>query len=145
MEYKRETIGAVWDEAHELMADHAVEVGILGSRRWSPRLEQYRRLEDAGILRLHTMRKDGLLVGYSAFHVLLHHHYDVLAATQDAVYVAPQHRGFAAAKFMAWVDGTLRAEGVEVVFRVSTEKCDYSRSLERMGYGLHERHYLKEL
>lgn len=147
--YARENATDIWAEAHDLMVSHAEEVGIFGTERWAPKLDAYRRLEDAGVLRCFTLRHDGAdgskLDGYALFHVMPHLHYDLTIAIQDAMFVRRECRGIAGAKFIAWTDARLKAEGVGMVFRESIITCDYGRTLRRMGYQLTGYMHRKEL
>lgn len=148
--YARENATDIWDEAHALMVSHAEEVGIFGTERWAPKLDAYRRLEDAGVLRCFTLRhgengRTGQLDGYALFHVMPHLHYDLTIAMQDAMFVRRECRGIAGAKFIAWTDARLKADGVGMVFRESIVTCDYSRTLTRMGYTLTGHVHRKEL
>lgn len=102
-------------------------------------------LEDAGILRLFTIRATHL-VGYSVFAVLPHPNYPrVVCATQDVTYVVPAHRGIRAVKFMQWCDRQLESEGVHIIVRQVDDRVDYSRTLERLGYQPKERSFLRRL
>ncbi len=47
--------------------------------------------------------------------------------------------------FLARADEALRAEGVEMIFRHATVKHDHGPMLERMGYALTERVYMRML
>ena len=151
MEYARESVAHVWDEAMVLALAHAEEVGP-EDRTFSTNRETYEKLELAGVAHVYTMRTtpihDGLqgqLIGYAVFHLMPHHHYGGMWATQDAVYVLPEYRGIAAVKFMVWTDGALARDGATTVIRHSTVKRDHSRTLERLGYNLSEMAYVKEL
>lgn len=152
MDYARESIASVWDEARDMTVAHVSEVGSLGAEGFAPSRELYEKLEAAGVAHVYTMRTTpihegvlGQLVGYAVFHLMPHHHYGGMWATQDAVYVLPEYRGGAAVRFMAWTDLAMKADGAKHVLRHSTIKKDYGRTLMRMGYRLNEISFIKEL
>lgn len=150
MDFQRETIAATHLELAPLVRAHVEEVGAWDVEKFSFDLEKYVQLETLGIAVLHTARLsaqpdgvNGELVGYSLFHVMKHQHFSETMAMQDAVYVAPGHRGYGAARFMVWVDAQLKGLGATSIMRNSQAKKPHNRTLERLGYDLHESSYLK--
>ena len=138
-------IAESWGEAFPLLLAHHREVGALPQERFRPDREFYLRLEGAGVLDVYTMRDCGKLVGYASFVVMPEHgHYPgSVWAKQDALYVAPSHRGPVAADFIRWQDEKLRSKypGVEIL-RQSTARRDFSGLLEVLGYRQVETAYL---
>lgn len=125
-----------------MLANHR-ETGALAEWNFAPAKLRLEQMENAGFLRLFTMRKDGVLVGYQLFFVLFGINYpDNLEATCHVAYVMPEHRGFSAGKFLYWADDRLRREGVYSIARQSTEKHPLGEVYKRMGYWKVEENWL---
>ena len=146
MTYAQERIADVWDEAWLLMQAHAREAAI-HEIPFQPGRSVYERMEKAGATRLFTARSAGVLIGYAVFVLSFHPHYvGEKVATQDVVYVEQSHRGFGAAKFLAWAEGQLKAEGAgAVIWSVRVGSVDFGRTLKRMGYEPSHTAYFKRL
>ena len=133
-----ESAEATWDEAAPLVAAHHAEVGHLPRELFSPDKERYIKMEAAGFVRLFTAREmpDRKLVGYQVFLVSPHQHYSgVLTALQDLIYLAPEHRGLKAVRFIMYADQQLEYSGVELISRHSPHvNHGFGTTLERMGY-----------
>jgi len=146
IEFSTASVYDTWDEAVGLMISNQGETGVLTPEEFKPDRVRYEEAESLGLLRLHTMRHDGELVGYALFLIANHLHYkDTKFATVDVLYVSPLHRGINAVSFMQWQDEQLKSDGVQVVFRQVSSKNDYSRTLERMGYAFCERSFIKRI
>ena len=144
MTFSQERIADVWDEAWPLMVANANESG-LQVLPFQPNRRVYDELEALGATRLYTARAAGVLVGYALFLLSFHPQYaGTKLAMQEVMYVDPAHRGFGAAKFLAYTDQALKAEGAGAVMRhVRHGAVDYGKSLERMGYLPIQTAYLK--
>lgn len=135
MTFARERIRDVWPEIQPLLRTNNYETGSLHGVEFAPDADRYWQLEDAGIARIYTMRYCARLVGYACFFVSPHLHYPrTVWALQDVLFVLRDHRGGSAVMFVEWTDDELRADGVDFVLRHVSEKRDYSRTLDRMGY-----------
>lgn len=147
MKFARESVRQVWDEAERLLKINHAETGALPQEDFSPNRQKYAELDYLGVLELYTMRDDkGALVGYSVFIISDHPHYrGVTFACQDVLFVVPEHRGINAVEFMAYQDARLKEEDVHYCYRHVTQKVDYSKTLERMGYAQIERKFLRKL
>lgn len=142
--YWREKIADCWDEGKDLILKNNAETGAVENEKFNPSLERYRQIEDLGMLRLFTMRDGSKLIGYCVMFVTPSLHYpDTTWAHQDVLYVVPEWRGFAAVKFLRFIDRQLKNDGVDFVMRQVTEKKDFSRTLERMGYEVKETNYVR--
>lgn len=129
-----------------LMDNHAEEVGILGRAKFLPQLKTYRDLESAGMLRIFLAYEEGAPAGYQIFLLTHHPHYSgVVWAQADAVYVAPDHRGVGAVRFICWADERLEAEGVEVIQRGASTANTYGRLLHWLEYEAGEVQYFKKV
>ena len=108
-------------------------------------LIQLCRLQDAGMLRIYSMRKSSELVGYCMFIVYNHvHHSHLKVANQDVIFIKKGHRGHAS-KFVQYCDGELKKIGVEVVLQHSPAINEWNAVLERIGYSKLETTYQRRL
>jgi len=144
--FSRELVSEVWGEAQSLIQDNHAETGALPKDQFSPSLAEYIKHEIAGALIVLTARKLGKLVGYSTFFLATHHDYPSISmAQQGALYVAPEHRGLGAVRFVIWCDNHLKSEGISHVLRQSTKLHDWSHTLTGLGYGEVHTTYVRAL
>lgn len=135
VEFKRPTVADVWAEARVLMQAHYKEVGILPIDLFHPDRDRYVKMDEYGLTKLFTMRVSGRLSGYCLFLLVQHLHCpSTVWAQQDALYVRPEFRGERAMQFIIWQDMQLRHERVDIVRRQVTDRHDYARTLESIGY-----------
>jgi hypothetical protein len=108
--------------------------------------EMYENLDENDSLRIYTLRKNGVLMGYNIFVVIMHPEYSRLTAQHDVMFLHPDVRiGFNALKFLKWCDNQLKNENVLYVTQHVTVSKDYSPILKRIGYEISETIYLKRL
>lgn len=139
---------SVWDEARELIDANHAETGALPGADFAPDRPRYEAIERNGVLRVFTARAaGGRLAGYALFVLGFHLHYpSVLFAMQDTLFLDALHRrGREGLRFIDWQDAAFRADGVHVVYRHVTVRCDYSRGLARMGYRPEEMRFIRDL
>lgn len=100
-----------------------------------------------GAYRVWTARDAaGALVGYCGLFVVVDHHTGERAASEDAVYLAPEaRRGLAGLRFIAEVDRLLVDIGVVIVYRTSPSGRDSGPLLRRLGYAPVETKYARRL
>lgn len=85
-----------------LVRKHWLEVGY--SVELEPDVERYAELEQAGILHTLAAYSDDEAIGYCSIGIAPHaHSKNELCAMVDAIYIEPDHRGFASAKLMTAV------------------------------------------
>lgn len=124
---REEVTDSFWAEVQPLAVEHMadverVRVPIVLSR------EQYDSCQARGVLRVHTARIDGVLVGYCST-VLHRSGFDgVLEAHEDSIYLAPEHRGFTGIEFQLYIDEQLRLDGATRLFR---ERMIHGKDYER--------------
>ena len=97
--------------------------------------DQYFALEDAGMLRFFTARKDGELVGYIV--AIISSPLTTkgsLLAVLDSVYVAKPHRGRTGLRLFNFVEECMKQDGVYRIMASSSAKNPIGAFLERMGY-----------
>lgn len=139
----------IWDEATGLSLLNNDETGAFPSSEFKPNKEYHLSIEEIGIARTYTVRRDGALVGYCVFLVMPHVLYpERVSAHQHFLFIRKDCRGVTAVKFLKWVDEELEKIGAHIVCRVvskNSKAVDYSRTLERMGYTDIEHNYMKVL
>ena len=147
MVFQREKFSHFCDEALTLFEDHHKEVGDIfpGDVEFDPNIEAFLKLDDHDLLRVYTVREDGVLLGYCIHHVSNHLHFrNSLQSIQDAIYIAKNHRGIGK-KFISWIDDQLKSEGVEAVYHSVSLNYDYSKALVGLGYEKIESTYFRRL
>ena len=88
---------------------------------------------------------DGVIVGYAAFIVQTHIHYqDALVAANSAVYAVPEVRaGRVVLKLLRFAEMGLKAQGVQKIYYHVKQTKDFGRLLGHLGYQDVERMYAK--
>jgi len=145
--FQRETIASVFDEALTLAKLNLDETGFEGMEGAMPDRERYLQIEKAVPTFAFTARSAGELVGYALFVVLEHVHYPgKYTANQENLYVRKDFRGIPAVKFIHWMDDQLESDSsVDYIVKVVSVRNDYSRILDKMGYEIAEKSYIKHL
>lgn len=129
-------------ELETLKHAHWEEVGHYRDIEIAPDFERYQQFEKNGILRLYTARAAGRLDGYGVFLLGTALNYrPVITAQQSTLFVHPRaRRGNAGRSFIRWIEGELRAEGVQIVtqhvkaIHNAAHGGAFVRMLERDGY-----------
>ena len=134
--YAREPYAAVIDEIKPLLHEHWQEIATYQDIPLDPDYPAYEMAEQHGRLRIFTARRDGVLVGYGVLFVGNLHYKSSRIATQDILFVLPEHRlgrvGFGLVRFL---DAQLKAEGVQVVYQhVKLAHPALGRVLSHVGY-----------
>lgn len=99
-------------------------------------LEEYKRLDDLGMLHIITARSEGKLIGYNIFVIKGHLHYkSSLTAHNDMYFLHPDYRkGFNGINFFKFSDLYLKNFGVQRVIMATKEKLNKGKIFERLGY-----------
>jgi len=144
--FKRERFVDVIDEAIPLLEDHFLEIEKQSDFMLNIDKDAYAALDDADVIRLFTVRDvEGKLAGYALFFVHNSLHYkNYKHALQDVLYVKPEYRGFGY-MFIDRCDRELKSEGVQMVMHAVSTKCDFSKTLTRLGYELQDTLYARRL
>lgn len=144
---QREPISALWVELWPLLEAHWQEIGLWRDIPPDPDTGAYESLEQAGMLRVFTVRADGWLVGYAAYVVRTHLHYRTSRqAVQDVIYLKPEHRrGRLGLRLIQHADRELAREGVQAVFQHVKTAHDFGPLLKRIGYQQVENVYARRL
>ncbi len=111
----------------------------------NPDWKEYIKLNDAGIIKLFTARKDGKLVGYFAVSVSQSLHYkDHIYAVNDVIFIHPDYRdGLAGYKLLKYAEKQLTNMGVSLMMINTKTHQPFDKLLERVGFNLIERVYSK--
>jgi len=146
--FQRETLAQVWAEALPLLAEQARELAPYPDIAFNPDRVAYEQAEQAGMLRIFTVRVDGVLAGYAVFFIRTNPHYcDSLQAVQDVLWLAPAYRrGGLGLQLIASCDTALKAEGVQVVLHHAKLKSPaLGQVLLKLGYEPIDTIYTKRL
>lgn len=103
----------------------------------APNVEMYKDADRRGLMHLATVRDDGKLVGYFISAVLPHLHYkDAGPMSQaDAYFVLPEYRrGGCGAKFLMFVEESLKNRGVTKMYVSTKIHSDHSLLFEKLGF-----------
>lgn len=143
--FARETVAGLWNEIQPLLQAHALEVSHFKDIPLNPDKDLYHMMEIIGAARVYTARRrDARLLGYSIFFVRRSMHYASIQAANDIIFIDKEERGFGA-RFIAWCDEQLRAEGVQVVRHHIKAAHNWGKVVERQGYELEDLIYVKRL
>jgi len=145
MEFKKESVKACYEEALPLLKAHWEEIAHYKDIPLEPIYEEYLKIEELGLTRVYTSRKEGKLIGYMVVFVRYHMHYaSSLHAVQDILFISEAHRGIGA-KFILWCEDQLRAEGVQVICQHMKAAHDKTVFMRRLGYELVDHIFTKRL
>lgn len=147
LHFRRERLDdALWAEVTPLLAAHWREIAHYQDIPLDPDREAYAAAQAAGMVRVFTARAGHRLVGYAVYFVRPNMHYRTsVQAAQDVLYLDPSVRGGAGARFIAWCDDRLAAEGIQAVYQHVKAAHDFGALLERMGYALVDHIYARRL
>ena len=143
--YARIPVGTAISELQALATREYDEVGQKDLDHLNIDWKRYCELDAAGKLATFIAKRDGVIVGYTAFVVQTHIHYcDALVAANSAVYVVPEARiGRVALKLFRYAEIGLKAQGVKKIYYHVKQEKDFGRLLEHLGYRDSERLFAK--
>jgi GNAT superfamily N-acetyltransferase len=81
-----------WPSFPALIAEYAAETAIDGMPPYDAKVENYRKLHQAGVLHVFAAVQDGELVGFLSMLISLLPHYGVNVAVVESVFVSAAHR-----------------------------------------------------
>lgn len=129
-----------------LVQDHWNEI-VKDSRKLDPHWDAFKRMEDAGVLRVFVARdsEDDSVVGYAVFAILPNlHDRNCTTATNDALFLRRDKRnGRVALRFFQYCATQLEAENIQGILWHSKPWLDFGPLLEKLGYTLIDRIYGK--
>lgn len=135
--YQREALCTIAMDVDELLEMHYEELTLNKDRiRLAPIWSRYAALEAAEAFVAFTARKDGELIGYSAFFVNRHLHYeDIVSAVNDVLFLHPDHRlGMTGVKLIKFSEQQLQSMGAHKVIWHAKHNTTLIPLLQRMGY-----------
>lgn len=146
MNFKREQIQLVFEEAVPLLQMHWEEIAHYQDIKLEPDFGRYTQLEESGAVRCFTARDDAnKLIGYSVFFVRENIHYkSSVQAVQDILFIHPGRRG-TGMRFVKWCDEQLKNDGVQAVYHHVKAAHNFGPMLERLGYQLVDLIYARRL
>lgn len=146
--FKQEFLETVKEDILPLLDEHWKEVAVNKDViKLNPDWEAYADLEQAGCLKIFTVREDEKLIGYFVVIVRKHIHYkDHLFAANDIIYISPEHRkGSLASKLIKFAEKCLREDGVSVLIINTKIHKPFDELLSWLGFTCTERLYSKLL
>lgn len=142
MQLQQEMLFEVASEVQDLLEMHYEELTLNKDKvRLKPMWERYAALERAGAFVIYTARKNGVLVGYSAFFINQHLHYaDLTVAANDVLFLHPRHRtGRNGIRLIQFCENELKQKLVSFKMTWHAKmNTDLSSMLNRMGYSTEE-------
>jgi hypothetical protein len=146
--FQQEPFEQAYGDAAPALETHYDEIAedknVIG--RIDPDLTVYRSLEKAGKLRILTARDGEKLVGYYVAFLTRNLHYNILCATEDMYYLAPEYRqGTLGIKLFIEAEKMIRE--AKAVITVAKTKVSHNHGIifERLGYRPFEHVYMKVL
>lgn len=142
-----EKVADITKEVIPLLFAHWKEIAHYDDIKLEPDWESYRALNEAGILKVFTVRTTNarVLIGYSVFFVKNNLHYkSSKQAVQDILFIHKDYRG-TGRHFIRWCDQQLKADGIQVVYHHVKKAHNFGPLLERMDYELVDLIYAKRL
>lgn len=144
--YQEESYEQVVEEIQPLIFAHWEEIASCKDKiKLNPDFNMYKILNDAGVLRIFTVRDVGRLVGYFIVICQPHLHYsDHVYAMNDIIYIDPEYRGTTIAfKLLRSVEKRLKKDGVSVLMINMKVHAPFDRLLEKLQFSNTERVYSK--
>lgn len=130
----RERIDDVFVQMQPLLSAHFEEVKDQFDVPMKIDLDQYRRIEHLGMLKIFTARCLGELVGYNVFITGNHPHCaEMKVANLNLLYIKKSHRGFGK-EFVAWCDEELFRGGIDVIIQAHKPEISFIDALKDLGY-----------
>jgi len=146
--YQVERVTDILDEIKPLLEAHWQEIALYKDQfPLNPDYNQYKLLDQAGVVHVVTARNDGDLIGYYISFIMPHLHYqDCIVAMNDVLFIKSEYRkGRAGMKMIAFAEQELKKLGVHrMMIHVNTQH-DFSPLLTRMGFTETERNFEKLL
>jgi GNAT superfamily N-acetyltransferase len=99
-------------------------------------LDKYQLMNDAGMIKIITVRNQSQLVGYIAMLIHLHpHHKNTLYAMNDMFYILPEFRkGRTGIEIFKFTEEVMRAEGVKIMLLSCKAHLDKGTIFKRLGF-----------
>lgn len=135
------------DNLAELYAEYAAEGSIDGLGEHNPQMQQYRQLEQAGML--HTLvakTGEGKTVGFLSFLISLLPHYGQVVATTESYFVQSEYRkGGTGIRLLRAAEDKARALGAVGFFVSAPAGGRLAKVMPRSGYKRTNEVFFREL
>jgi GNAT superfamily N-acetyltransferase len=144
--YKEESFDDVIGEIKPLLELHYEEIANNKEViKLNPDYDMYKKLCDAGLMRIITARDDNKLIGYCICVIKYHLHYkDSLTALNDIFYISKDYRkGLIGVKLFIKTEEILKKYGVQRVIMNTKMHHDVGAIFDRLGYKETERVFTK--
>lgn len=125
------------DEITPLIIKHNEEVDDkVQDVKWP----QYIQMQEAGIYRFYTVRKDGELIGYCGFIIMPSHHHEGMMGVNDVIFLEAEHRkGSLGYNFLKYcIDEVVKLNVVSINL-TTTLSPDLSPLFEKLGFTMIEK------
>jgi len=146
--FAREKYDQIIGEGLPLLERHRLEVAKFPDlMKLEIDADMYRLLEGKDRLYIASARENGELIGYFSIFVNNHHHYKrLLVATEDVIYVRPDHRDpFTGILLLRFGEQAMRTRGCHVIIGRTKVEHDHGRIYQRLGYHPMDTVWIKRL
>ena len=134
--FQKESLYPFVHEAMDLFDKHYKEIAERTDViKLDPDLARYEFFVANEMLEVHTIRKDGELIGYSLWFVSNHIHYkNSVTACSDVLFISPnQRKGSTGIKFIKWSLEKIKERNPQRIMFHVKDHVDYSPIIKRMG------------
>lgn len=123
-------------EMEAIFPEHYEELCVTKDFPMAPDYDAYKRLVDAGFIRVITVRADKELIGYIIFIIQPHLHYKTcLTAFEDLYYLKKEYRlGRIGIRMFKYAEEVLKRIGVNRIIMHTKVHQDNSKLFEYLGY-----------
>ncbi len=134
------------EEVWPLLELHEEELNIWG-RKLSPDKAMYIRSSALGTFAAYIAREDGKVIGYAAYWIVRHPHYEIAVASQDILFLHKDYRkGLLGVRLIKESEKGLKEKhNVEIVTQFTKPHLPLDKLFVRLGYKEIEKVYGKEL
>jgi GNAT superfamily N-acetyltransferase len=137
IQYQQEPLCTVVPDVDSLLSMHYEELTLNKDKiKLQPVWSRYAALEQAGAFVCFTARDDEKLIGYSAFFVNAHLHYEqTIVASNDVLFLHPDYRqGMTGIKLIKFSESQLKSMNVNKITWHAKHNTALIPILERLGY-----------
>lgn len=135
--FRKELLCEVIEEVQPLLERHYTELTRNKEVvKLAPRWAEYAAMEQAGCFTVLTARDDEKLIGYNAFFVQRHMHYEGLSVAQNDVFwlESDYRRGVTALRFLRFCEDYFRALGVQKMVYHCKLSNNFAPILHRLNF-----------
>lgn len=144
--YQAENWGSYYSDCQELWLEYYTEISVdKDNLKLSMDIEKYKSMEDSGILKILTARKNTKLVGFFIGLLTTHLHYkDSLCAFQDLLFVSKsQRKSTIGIRLLKEAEILFKENGADYLFFASHPSKDISSLLKYLKFRKNDTTYIK--